>query len=178
MSFSSKVLNHSASFTHKVKSFHVQLQEVPYYLYFASSISILTLEELFSLWSYFCQDICLSKLNFLISNLVCLGSACLIPCMAAWTRGSLMLFLVVDEYSSIFDQSVIMFHFRSGLLHPLINTWIPPPLSLHTHTCISVNLGKSCGLKFQKILDYLNQLILWKLQGIHPLGDQCSDQNP
>lgn len=39
VSFSLKVLNHSASFTHKVKSLYVQLQEVPCYLYLASNIS-------------------------------------------------------------------------------------------------------------------------------------------
>lgn len=57
-------------------------------------------------------------------------------------------------------------------MHPLINTLIPPPSSLCTHTCTSVNLGKSCGLKFQKILDDLKQPILWKLQGIHPFLKQ------
>lgn len=62
-------------------------------------------------------------------------------------------------------------------MHPLINTLIPPPSFLYTHTCISVNLGKSCGLKFQQILVGLNQPILWKLQGICPLVHQCSDQN-
>lgn len=86
-----------------------------------------------------------------------------------------MLFLVVDEQSSIFIQTVLVLHFRSASSHKYMNS--SSLITVHIHTCISVNLGKPCGLKFQKILDYLNQPILWKLQGIRPSVDQCSDQN-
>lgn len=82
-------LHRSVSFTREIKSPCVQLQEVPCYLYLASTITAWTPEELLSLWPYFCPSIFLNRPHFFIYNLICLSSAStlqLVPSVGAWEK--------------------------------------------------------------------------------------------